>query len=76
MKKATWVAFFVDYIFSQCYNIIMSNHLDLETRTYTVNLNGNTVQFTLYGEEDDLNTLDMFITFLMQAARDNLGDDE
>jgi hypothetical protein len=54
----------------------MSNHLDLETRTYTVNLNGNTVQFTLYGEEDDLNTLDMFITFLMQAARDNLGDDE
>jgi len=71
------VAFFVDYITSQCYNISnMSNHLDLETRTYTVNLNGNTVQFTLYGEEDDLNTLDMFITFLMQAARDNLGDDE
>ena len=54
----------------------MSDNIDLETRTYTVNLNSNIVQFTLYGEEDDLNTLDMFIAFLIQAAKNNTGDDE
>jgi len=54
----------------------MDNILELDKRTYTVNLNGNIVQFSLYGEEDELNTLDLFIAFLMQAAKDNLGDDE
>ena len=51
--------------------------IDLNRRTYRVKLNDNTVEFTIYGEDDDLNTLEMFITFLLESMDDPLfGDDD
>lgn len=47
--------------------------LDLEKKIYRVKINGHKVEFTIYGEEDDLNTLEMFITFLINSS--NNGDD-
>ena len=55
----------------------MTDELELEKKTYTVNINGHMVEFTVYGEEDDLETLEMFISFLMNAsAVDPEEDDE
>jgi hypothetical protein len=51
--------------------------IDLDKREYRVKINGNAVSFSIYGEEDDLNTLELFITFLLESMVDSsLGDDE
>ena len=51
--------------------------IDLDKREYRVRINGNAVSFSIYGEEDDLNTLEMFITFLLESMVDSgLGDDD
>jgi hypothetical protein len=45
--------------------------LDLERRTYNVTLNGNKVTFQVYGDEDDLDTLEMLISYLANKAASN-----
>ncbi len=51
--------------------------IDLDKREYRVRINGNAVSFSIYGEEDDLNTLELFITFLLESMADSgLGDDD
>jgi hypothetical protein len=54
----------------------MSKYLDLEKKTYRVKINGHKVEFSIYGEEDDLNTLEMFILFLIQTSKDNEDHEE
>ena len=49
---------------------MMHGNLELEKKTYGVTINGNIVSFTIYGEEDDLDTLEMFIQFLLDAEDD------
>jgi len=53
-----------------------SVELELEQRTYNVVMNGNEVGFKVYGEEDDLDTLEMLIAYLVKAAAATLPDDE
>lgn len=48
--------------------------LQLEKKTYNVSIDDNVVSFTIYGEEDDLEALEMFIAFLLQAS--SVDDDE
>lgn len=51
--------------------------LDLIKRSYRVKINGHAVEFAIYGEDDDLNTLEMFITFLLESIDDSsIGDDD
>lgn len=50
--------------------------LDLEKKIYRVKINGHKVEFTIYGEEDDLNTLEMFISFLINSSTDDEDDDQ
>jgi hypothetical protein len=49
--------------------------LDLEKKIYRVKINGHKVEFTIYGEEDDLNTLEMFISFLINSSTSDDEDD-
>jgi hypothetical protein len=54
--------------------------LQLEKKIYKVAIDDNVVSFTIYGEEDDLEALEMFITFLLQGSDADVddydGDDE
>lgn len=47
--------------------------LELSKRTYCVKFDDNVVNFSVYGDDDDLNTLDLFIGFLLDA-NSNSGD--
>lgn len=51
--------------------------IDLTKRSYRVKINGHAVEFAIYGEDDDLDTLELFITFLLESIDDGLidGDD-
>lgn len=49
--------------------------IELERRTYDVVLNGNEVSFEVYGEEDDLNTLEMLIAYLAKKAAEGWDDE-
>ena len=50
--------------------------IELEKRTYNVVMNGNEVSFQVYGEEDDLDTLEMLIAYLAKRAAENLDDED
>jgi len=54
----------------------ISVELELEQRTYNVVMNGNEVGFKVYGEEDDLDTLEMLIAYLVKAAAAKLPDED
>lgn len=49
--------------------------IELERRTYNVVINGNEVSFCVYGEEDDLDTLEMLIGYLAKLAAEGLDDE-
>lgn len=48
--------------------------LQLEKKTYKVAIDDNVVSFTIYGEEDDLEALEMFIAFLLQDSDADVDD--
>ena len=48
--------------------------LQLEKKIYKVAIDDNVVSFTIYGEEDDLETLEMFIAFLLQGSDSDIDD--
>ena len=48
--------------------------LQLEKKTYKVAIDDNVVSFTIYGEEDDLEALEMFIAFLLQGSDSDVDD--
>jgi len=49
-------------------------NLQLEKKIYKVAIDDNVVSFTIYGEEDDLETLEMFIAFLLQGSDSDIDD--
>jgi hypothetical protein len=50
--------------------------LELEKKIYKVAIDDNIVSFTIYGEEDDLEALEMFIAFLLQGSDADIDDYE
>jgi hypothetical protein len=52
----------------------MNEELDLIKRNFRVYLDGHNVNFSIYGEEEDLETLDMFLTFLIKHAKDKADE--
>jgi hypothetical protein len=48
--------------------------LELEKKIYKVAIDDNIVSFTIYGEEDDLEALEMFIAFLLQGSDADIDD--
>ena len=49
-------------------------NLELEKKIYKVAIDDNIVSFTIYGEEDDLEALEMFIAFLLQGSDADIDD--
>ena len=50
--------------------------IELKRRVYNVAINGDTVSFSVYGDEDDLDTLEMLIGYLAKLAAEGLDDDD
>jgi hypothetical protein len=51
-------------------------NLKLDKKIYKVAIDDNVVSFTIYGEEDDLETLEMFIEFLLQGSDSDIDDED
>jgi hypothetical protein len=53
-----------------------NENLQLEKKIYKVAIDDNVVSFTIYGEETDLETLEMFIAFLLQGSDSDIDDED
>jgi hypothetical protein len=54
--------------------LMTHENLELEKKIYKVAIDDNIVSFTIYGEEDDLEALEMFIAFLLQGSNVDVDD--